>query len=120
MQNSVISESTIQSLLSARGVDLVNMSVNELRIFWDPSIADLHDPFLLLGMELAVQRILLAQERRERVVIFGDYDVDGVSSTAMLMRFFTNIGIAVSYRIPHRSHDGYGMKPYFFDDLALK
>lgn len=38
----------------------------------------------------------------------------------MLMRFFTQIGIAVSYRIPHRSHDGYGMKPYFFDELATK
>jgi single-stranded-DNA-specific exonuclease len=120
MQISVISDSTIQSLLSSRGIDLSGMSADELRAFWEPSITDLHDPFLFPRMELSVERILTARERGERVVIFGDYDVDGVSSTAMLMRFFTQIGIAVSYRIPHRSHDGYGMKPYFFDELASK
>lgn len=67
-----------------------------------------------------MERILRAKENAERIVIFGDYDVDGVSSTAMLLRFFAMIGIQVSYRIPHRSKDGYGMKPYFFDDLAEK
>lgn len=71
-------------------------------------------------MEAAVKRILEAKERKERVVIFGDYDVDGVSSTALLLRFFLTLGIAVSYRIPHRIADGYGMKPYFFDELAEK
>ena len=120
MQTSVISDSTIQTLLSTRGVDLSGMNADQLQTFWQPSIADLHDPYLLTGMELAVERVLQAREAKERVVIFGDYDVDGVSSTAMLMRFFTQIGIAVSYRIPHRSHDGYGMKPYFFDELASK
>lgn len=71
-------------------------------------------------MDRAVERILSARENRERIVIFGDYDVDGVSSTAMLLRFFTMIGIETSYRIPHRVDDGYGMKPYFFDDLLQK
>ncbi len=71
-------------------------------------------------MDTAVERILQAKSRGERVVIFGDYDVDGVSSTAMLMRFFALIGISVSARIPHRVHDGYGMKTYFFEELAQK
>lgn len=92
----------------------------ESKKFWNPSIEDLHDPFLFPQMENAVARILQARENRERVVIFGDYDVDGVSSTALLLRFFLMLGIAVSYRIPHRIHDGYGMKPYFFDELAEK
>lgn len=71
-------------------------------------------------MEKAVNRILEAREKKERVVIFGDYDVDGVSSTAILFRFFREIGIEVSYRLPHRVHDGYGLKSYFFDELAQK
>lgn len=72
------------------------------------------------GMNLAVERILKARENKERVVIFGDYDVDGVSSTALLVRFFASIGMQVSYRLPHRVHDGYGLKKYFIDELAEK
>lgn len=88
--------------------------------FRTPTIADLYDPFLFPGMEVAVDRIFKARENKERVVIFGDYDVDGISSTALLVRFFTEIGIEVSYRLPHRVHDGYGMKSYFMDELAEK
>lgn len=58
-------------------------------VFWNPQIQDLHDPFLFPQMNEAVERILLARKLGERVVIFGDYDVDGVSSTALLLRFFT-------------------------------
>lgn len=69
-------------------------------------------------MQAAVERILQARDNKERVVVFGDYDVDGVSSTAMLVRFFAEIGIQISYRLPHRIKDGYGMKSYFMDELA--
>lgn len=88
--------------------------------FFDPQISDLHDPYLLPDMETCIKRILDAREKKERIVIFGDYDVDGVSSTAILVRFLTEIGCEVSYRLPHRVHDGYGLKEYFFDDLASK
>jgi single-stranded-DNA-specific exonuclease len=90
------------------------------RAFFSPRFSDLNDPFLFPGMDAAVARILAAREKNERIVIFGDYDVDGVSSTAMLVRFFSSLGIQVSYRLPHRVHDGYGMKPYFMDELAEK
>ena len=89
-------------------------------IFFSPTIEHLHDPFLLPDMEKAVKRILEARERQERIVIFGDYDVDGVSSTAILVRFLADIGCLISYRLPHRVHDGYGLKSYFFDELATK
>jgi single-stranded-DNA-specific exonuclease len=56
--------------------------------FFRPSFSHLLDPFLFPDMEKAVERITLAKEQKERVVVFGDYDVDGVSSTAMLVRFF--------------------------------
>ena len=88
--------------------------------FFEPNISDLHDPYLMPDMGVCVGRILQAREQKERIVIFGDYDVDGVSSTAILVRFLTEIACEVSYRLPHRVHDGYGLKEYFFDDLASK
>ncbi len=97
-----------------------NRHIENEQIFFDPHITDLHDPYLMPDMEKSVQRILEALEKKERIVIFGDYDVDGVSSTAMLVRFLSEIGCEVSYRLPHRVHDGYGLKSYFFDELAEK
>ena len=96
-----------------------NIDENDIT-FFSPKISDLHDPFLMPDMEKAVNRILIARENQERIVIFGDYDVDGVSSTAILVKFLTEIGCQVSYRLPHRVHDGYGLKSYFFDELAEK
>jgi len=89
---------------------------------WEGKLAytldDLHDPFLLPDMKKAVERIKKAHENKEKVMIFGDYDVDGATSTALLMHFFTKIGIAVSYRLPTREKDGYGMKNYFIDEIG--
>jgi single-stranded-DNA-specific exonuclease len=96
-----------------------NRNISDDR-FFSPSLDDLHDPFLMPDMEKAVDRILIAREQKERIVIFGDYDVDGVSSTAILVRFLSEIGCEVSYRLPHRVHDGYGLKGYFFDELREK
>ncbi len=88
--------------------------------FFNPDIYDLLDPFLFDWMNKSVNRILEAREKKERVVIFWDYDVDWVSSTAMLAKFFNEIGLQVSYRIPHRVHDWYWLKNYFMDELAWK
>lgn len=108
--------SIIEKILRNRGVDPFDVPAS----FFSPDVADLHDPYLFPGMDRAVDRILKARATKERVVVFGDYDVDGVSSTAMLVRFFRSIGIEVSFRLPHRVRDGYGMKPYFMDELAEK
>lgn len=70
-------------------------------------------------MQVAVDRIMLAKKQNERVMIFGDYDADGVSSTAALFLFLRDdMGMQVSYRIPHRIEDGYGLKEYFIDEIA--
>jgi len=82
------------------------------------SLDDLHDPYLLLGMEKAVERIKLAKDNKQKVIIFGDYDVDGVTSTSILMHFFKKIGIIASYRLPHRERDGYGLKKHFIDEAS--
>lgn len=81
-------------------------------------ITDLYDPYLLKDMDKAVERIKKAHRDGERVIIFWDYDVDGVTSTSILMHFFKKIGLQVSYRLPNRITDGYGMKKYFMDELA--
>jgi len=82
------------------------------------SMEDLHDPFLMKDMDKAVERILEAKEKDEKVMIFGDYDVDWVTSTSILMHFFKKIWLKASYRLPHRVNDGYGLKNYFVDECA--
>ncbi|HEX8090747.1 MAG TPA: single-stranded-DNA-specific exonuclease RecJ [Blastocatellia bacterium] len=78
--------------------------------FLNPSIADLHDPFKMADMEKAVARIFQAIERKERILIYGDYDVDGTTSTVILKKALTLIGADVSYYIPERLKDGYGLR----------
>lgn len=93
-----------------------------LKRFWashleEKWLKDLYDPYLLKDMDKAVKRILEAQKNNEKIIIFWDYDVDGVTSTALLMHFFSKIWLQVSYRLPHRVHDWYGLKTYFIDEV---
>ena len=88
--------------------------------FFSITPSDFHNPMTLPDIDICTARILEAREKKERVVVFWDYDVDGVSGTAILVKFFTEISIETSYRLPHRVHDGYGLKSYFFDDLSKK
>ena len=84
-------------------------SIEAARRFLTPSAADLHDPFLMNGMDRAVDRIERAIARGERVLIAGDYDVDGVTSTALYLELFGWLGAPLLYRIPHRLTEGYGL-----------
>ena len=70
---------------------------------------DQHDPYLMLGMEKAVNRILEALEKKEKIVVFGDYDVDGVCSSALMIQSLKLLGADVSVYIPDRAKEGYGM-----------
>lgn len=79
----------------------------------------LHDPLLLPDIGSALERIAFARTQKQRVMIFGDYDVDGISSTAALFLFLRDeLGMDVSYRLPHRVHDGYGIKSYHMDEIV--
>lgn len=82
----------------------------------DPT--DLHDPFLFKDMEKAVERLQKALHARERIVIYGDYDVDGTSGSALLVHTLRMLGGEVSYRIPHRRNEGYGLHAHYIEDLA--
>ena len=85
--------------------------------FADPDFSNLHDPFLFEDMQKAVERIQKAIRGEERIVIYGDYDVDGISGTALLVHTLLALGAKVSYRIPHRLKDGYGLHDHFVDEL---
>jgi single-stranded-DNA-specific exonuclease len=71
--------------------------VDEAEMFVRAELSSLHDPFLMGGMELAVDRILVAIENKESIRLFCDYDVDGVTSAAFLTHFFRDIGVTVGY-----------------------
>ena len=81
----------------------------EAQNFIDADLTRLHDPFLMTGMQKAVDRVVLAIEAGEKITVFCDYDVDGVSSAAFLIHFFRDLGIAVDYYLPERMAEGYGL-----------
>jgi len=85
--------------------------------FLNPSLDQLHDPMLLADMRVAVDRILGALERRERIAIHGDYDVDGITSTVILRRALELLGADVVHFIPERLRDGYGLQPAAIERL---
>ena len=91
---------------------LLNRGLSEppaIRNFLQPRLKHLADPFQLPNMGAAVERLLLARERGETVVIFGDYDVDGVTSTALLLQVISQLGWKASFYLPHRLEEGYGL-----------
>ncbi|MBV5349941.1 single-stranded-DNA-specific exonuclease RecJ, partial [bacterium] len=77
--------------------------------FLTPTLAAMLDPFLMTDMEQAVQRLLAARTNGEQICIYGDYDVDGISATALLVSGFSAMGYTVGYHIPNRMEDGYGL-----------
>ncbi len=91
--------------LVLRGVD----TFDRAHLFFRPSLSALHDPFLMLGMEAAVDRVARALEVRERILIYGDYDVDGTTATALLASSFRSLGGEVDFFIPDRFEHGYGL-----------
>ncbi len=94
------------AVLARRGVD----SMDEARSFLEPRVDQLHDPFRLDGMDAAVDRLIAARDRSETVAIVGDYDVDGISATAMLVAVFGACRIETTPILPHRLRDGYGFQ----------
>jgi single-stranded-DNA-specific exonuclease len=93
-------------LLARRGVE----DAPGAERFLKPSLDQLHDPFLLAGMAEAVARLIDARDRRETVAIVGDYDVDGISATALLLAVFNACGIQAKPILPHRLREGYGFQ----------
>ena len=96
---------TVAELLIRRGVE----SPREASSFFSPSISDLHDPFLMQDMDKAVNRLNKAMGAKERIMIYGDYDVDGVTAVALVYKYLQNYYSNIEYYIPTRYEEGYGI-----------
>ncbi|MEX2368010.1 MAG: single-stranded-DNA-specific exonuclease RecJ [Balneolaceae bacterium] len=95
----------IARLLAIRGIH----SFDQAKTFFRPKIEHLHDPFLMKDMEKGADRLSRAIKDGEKVLVYGDYDVDGTTSTASLVIFLREFGVDVTYYIPHRFKEGYGI-----------
>jgi hypothetical protein len=109
-------ESSLAELLVQRGVS----TFEEARAFFRPELTHLHDPFLLNDMDKAIQRIEKAFSSHEKVLIYGDYDVDGTTAVALVYTFLKATGFqAIDFYIPDRYSEGYGIS-YHSIDYAQK
>ena len=100
---------------------LVNRNITkkeDIRLFLEPTRADFHNPFLISDMEKAVERIIKAIENQEKVTIYGDYDVDGITSITVLKSFLQDRGLAVESYIPNRLEEGYGLNKQAIEKIA--
>ncbi|HEY6867325.1 MAG TPA: single-stranded-DNA-specific exonuclease RecJ [Candidatus Eisenbacteria bacterium] len=88
--------------------------------FLDPSGDDLHDPYRMLDLDRAVARLGRAIETGERILVHGDYDVDGITATFVLYSALRRLGARVDYRIPHRTRDGYGLSPGAIEEAGAR
>ncbi len=97
----------LSAILLQRGID----NFSKAKEFFRPTIETLHDPFLMKDMEKAVSRIITAIAAKEKILIFGDYDVDGTTSVALLYRFLKKVYTEekINFYIPHRYREGYGI-----------
>ena len=92
-----------------------NIEENQIETYLNPNRKNFHNPFLMPDMEIAVNRILKAMENKEKIIIYGDYDVDGITSITVLKSFLKDRGIDVDQYIPNRLEEGYGL-----NDPAVK
>jgi single-stranded-DNA-specific exonuclease len=107
--NQLVTELSLPSvavkILVNRGLDTKSRADK----FLAPSLEDLLDPYLLTGMEKGVDRILQALKEKEKIMIFGDYDVDGITATSLLFLILNKLGAEVTYYLPNRLIEGYGL-----------
>jgi single-stranded-DNA-specific exonuclease len=106
---------TFAKILINRKID----SVKQASTFLNPSLSSMHSPFSIKDMDDAINRIGKAIADGERILIFGDYDVDGITSAAVIFEFLDNIGAKTSLYIPHRIKEGYGLQPKQISDYAI-
>lgn len=108
-QAELISQKFEVSNLIAKLFSIRNISIDDIASYLNPTLKDnMPDPNILMDMEKACERILVALKNNEKIAIFGDYDVDGSTSTSCLIRYFNLLGVEVVYHIPDRFTEGYG------------
>ena len=113
LQKALNINASICRMLVERGIE----TFDEAKKFFRPQLSDLHDPWLMKDMEKAVSRITTAFEGKEKILVFGDYDVDGTTSVACMFQFLQKIYSAdlIDFYIPHRYREGYGVSKMGID-----
>ena len=104
--NEIQEKYNINKLLA---IILANREIEDIKTYLEPTRYDFHNPYEMPDMEKAVERILKAIDNKEKIIIFGDYDVDGITSITVLKSFFKDLGIEVGEYIPNRLNEGYGL-----------
>src|ERR1035438_8627667 len=104
---------SITKMLIQRGIE----TFEKAKAFFRPQLNELHDPWLMKDMKKAVDRIISAFENHEKILVFGDYDVDGTTSVACMFRFLQRIYTPskIDYYTPHRYREGYGISKLGID-----
>ncbi len=103
----------LATILVNRGINLEN-----IKEFLEPTRHDFHNPYEMPDMEKAVSRILEAIDKKEKIIIFGDYDVDGITSITVLKSFLNDLGVEVSQYIPNRLYEGYGLNKKAIEKIS--
>lgn len=104
----------LAKIMLARGLD----TPEKINHFLNPEIAELYDPFLFNDMELAVNTVIEAINKNEKITVYGDYDVDGITSVAVLKSYLLERGANVSHYLPNRLEEGYGLNNEAIDKIA--
>lgn len=107
----------VSNLLATVLVNREIVSEKDIEVFLNPTRNDFHDPYLMPDMEVAVNRIVKAIEKHEKVIIYGDYDVDGITSITVLKKFLKTCGLDAGYYIPNRLNEGYGLNKNAIDKI---
>ncbi|NQU06009.1 MAG: single-stranded-DNA-specific exonuclease RecJ, partial [Calditrichaeota bacterium] len=107
---------TVVRVLNNRGFT----ELDKVRDFLNPETSQLHDPFIIRDMDLAVNRVITALREREEILIFGDYDVDGITSVSLLYLFLKDLCGQVSFYIPDRATEGYGISTAGIEEARKK
>jgi single-stranded-DNA-specific exonuclease len=120
IENSLSKEFGIHPIISQILTNREFVDIEEVRHYLNPSLNDLHSPFLMQGMKAGIHRLLKAIYDHEKIVIYGDYDADGITSVVVLFKFIKEISPDVSYYIPDRIMEGYGLKNPAIDKFKSK
>lgn len=113
-----IEEKGINKLLATILVNRGIIDEEQIQVFLNPTRADFYNPYLMPDMEKAVERIIEAIDKKQRVIIYGDYDVDGITSVTVLKSYLEERGLNVDYYIPNRLQEGYGLNKTAVERIA--
>ena len=111
LERSLKIDPILTKLLSQRGIN----NFDEAKEFFRPSLSQLHDPLLMKDMDKAVEALSLAIEENKNILVYGDYDVDGTSSVALMVNFLSSLSDRVAFYIPDRYKEGYGLSEQGID-----